>query len=151
KYGNYYGFIAQTFVSVPIDAALEKRARDAIKTNDLWQRAEGIEALAHFKSEENIKLAKGLLDDAATAIALHAETNAGIEVRDFRVRRKAFETLQYWGIEVPQPILDERLTKLERVRHWSFGLDKVTAAGVRDLRRFENLESLWFSNLEVPA
>src|SRR5262249_6130026 len=138
KYGNYHGFIAQTFVAVPVDAALEKRALKNLKSDDLWLRSEAATALRYFKSEENVKLVKALLGDPATAITLHAASNAGIEVLDFRVRRKAFETLSYWGIEAQKPVLEETLTKLERVRDWSFGDGNVTAAAVKDLCRFEN-------------
>jgi hypothetical protein len=116
---------------VPIDGRLEAAARAWIKSpgdilrrlgiarpegvNHRWAltdplRSEGVRALRHFKSDENIVILKGLLDDGAFSRS-EVETGEqdGITEKVYYIRKAAFETLRGWGVEVNEPVLKERL------------------------------------------
>ena len=94
-----------TFVAVPIDERLEKRAQEYIRSKALWQREEGARALRYFKSKENTARVKALLNDPAWEVVRRATENRGIEVRLYSVRQAAYETLKYWGLKANKPII----------------------------------------------
>src|SRR5262249_12906149 len=134
-----------TTVDVPVDDALEKTALQYIRSEERWRRTEGAIALKHFKSDENVARLKPLLSDDDPYISEHAENNLGIEVRIHTVRKAAFETLTYWGIEVAKPVFEEKVTRLDAVRSVDLIGKNFTPAALKDLARFKNLQTL---NLE---
>jgi len=73
-------------------------------------RAEGIKALRHFKSDENVALMKSLLDDPASYRHTVEEGEwTAIRRREYFLRQEAFTTLKQWSVEVAQPVLAEEL------------------------------------------
>jgi hypothetical protein len=116
---------------VPIDGRLEAAARAWIKSpgdilrrlgiarpegiNHRWSltdplRSEGVRALRHFKSDENIVILKGLLDDDAFSHRkVEKGEQDGISEKVYYIRKEAFETLRGWGVEVNEPVLKEWL------------------------------------------
>jgi hypothetical protein len=106
--GGYYDRGGSTTVEVPVDGSLEKKAILYLASEERWRRTEGAAALKYFKSEENVGRLKEMLSDAAY-IRVTAESNFGVEVRFYTVRKAAFETLQYWGIAVKEPVVEEKI------------------------------------------
>ena len=98
-------------VTVPVDRDLEKVAREYCKSDRYSHRCKGVRALRYFRSPENIKIVKGLLNDPDWGYLRHAEQNEGVEVRYYGVRAEAFDTLEYLGIDVKQPQLREEVNK----------------------------------------
>ncbi len=101
KWAKYHA----TTLLVPVDERLEQRAHESIRSKDYSKREEGARALRYFKSDENIARVKALLDDPGWAYLWRAEENDGVEVRIHGVRREAYETLKYWGVNVERPTI----------------------------------------------
>lgn len=108
KYYDTGGYIS---LSVPVDKQLEERAHVYIRSQSYQLRREGATALRHFKSDENIAQVKKLLGDRGWAFLHHAEQNEGVEVRIYGVRKAAYETLNYWGVQVDKPTIREQVLK----------------------------------------
>jgi len=130
---------AYVYLTVPADRRLETEARRWIESPDdsmpktdepaatsvddssrlcnaWWPmttkalRAEGIKALRHFKSDENVALMKSLLDDPASYRHTVEEGEwTAIRRREYFLRQEAFTTLKQWSVEVAQPVLAEEL------------------------------------------
>jgi hypothetical protein len=123
-------------LTVPIDAHLETLARHFIKSPrdflvrargfkdeaarldyERWElseanllRHEGVKALAHFKSDDNVALLKPLLSDSASwQITPRDETQPAV-VREFFIRKEAYDVLSRWELKVARPVISERLT-----------------------------------------
>ncbi len=116
---------------VPINGRLEAAARAWIKSpgdilrrlgiarpegvNHRWSltdplRLEGVRALGYFKSDENIVILKGLLDDDAfTHRKIEEGKQAGNSEKVYYIRKEAFEMLRRWGVQVNEPVLKELL------------------------------------------
>lgn len=107
KWETFHG----TYVIVPVDRQLEQRTLKYLKSDHHFNRCEAALALRHFKSPENIALAKSLLNDEGWGYYRHPINNNGITVRHYGVRAEAYETLQYWGIEVDKPIIRESVSE----------------------------------------
>ena len=118
---------------VPVEPSLEKTAKhliaareDFISSADIesskrrnepnpvpqWRadlRADGVDALQYFKSAENIKLLKSLLDSPD----FWMKKDWSVEYPDtatnkiYSVRSKAYEVLTGWGVDVPKPVTEE--------------------------------------------
>jgi hypothetical protein len=86
-------------LKVPVDPQLDTQGRRWCKSADPDQRVHGVQALAKFKNDENIKLLKSLLQDPAFS--------TGDGMRRYYVRRNAFEALRGFGVEVARPVLEE--------------------------------------------
>jgi len=148
--GGYYGGLGgSTTVQALVDELLEKKALEYIRSDERWRRTEGASALRHFKSDENIARVKALLKDAEPYISSHAAENHGIEVRIYTVRKAAFDTLKDWGITVDQPVFKDTVTNLDAVRRIHLGGAEFTAAKLKDLNRFKNLQDLDLSAAEL--
>jgi len=90
------------------DSSWEYNAWWPMTSNGL--RAEGIKALRHFKSDENVAITKGLLDDPASYCHTVEEGEwTAIRRREYFIRQEAFTTLKQWSVEVGQPVLGEEL------------------------------------------
>jgi hypothetical protein len=127
---------------VPVDERLEKRALNDIASKDYVLREQGVRALRYFKSDENIARVRKLLGDPGWGYLEHPQDNHGIEVRLYGVREEAYRTLKTWGVEVKQPKVEEKIAKLDDVTLEGLSHQKVTAADLRALTRFKNLEIL---------
>ena len=117
------------FVKAPIDKRLEKAAQrwitkpdEVLQSVDFklakdkaeldewkdWERGfmrtHGIRALRHFKSDENVKLLRGLLSDPSTERELPDDDLAPHRFAYF-IRREAYKVLKEWRIDVAQPVL----------------------------------------------
>ena len=142
SYGFSRGFL------VPVDELLETWALEAVKRDAVsdyqttQRRLTAIQALRNFKSDPNITLFKALLSDAEFDLRA-AEGNNGIEGRTYRVRREAFETLQKWGVDAPEPAFTEEIPRFETVEtiRWQ-GQPKDTE--IQNLSRARNLKTLAF-------
>lgn len=84
---------------VPIGKRLEETAHAWLKSKELDFRVDGVRTLRHFKSDDNIRLLKGLLDDS------HGRIEG--KTRTYPVRLAAFEVLKQWGIEIQRPVTEE--------------------------------------------
>jgi hypothetical protein len=96
-----------TRLTVPLDARLEKRARQWIRSDDKDVRREGASALALFPSDENAVMLRRLLDDPASWIFVSQEGARLRKERVYSVREAAASVLKAWGYEVPPRILRE--------------------------------------------
>lgn len=145
RWARYSGI----FLSVPVDDRLEARARDLLRSDDGSRRIEGVKALRHFKSAENIARLRPLLDDPTSAYLSHAEEDMGREVKVFPVREAAYEALKGWGVEAPRPVTRVEAWRPEAVRLVALTDREVSDADLKGLARFENLEELVLRNTPV--
>jgi hypothetical protein len=89
-------------LTIPADERLERRAHAILGGGDGWSREEAVEALKYFKSNENIRLLKSLLEDS-----------------DIKVGRKAYEVLTGWGVSpVNHPIKNLLCHRLPAPTAW---------------------------------
>ncbi len=84
----------------PIDAYLEKQARRWIVSDLKEARWLGAYALVYFKSEENAKALKRLLDDPGKWAKPKSFSKQKVT---YMVRWEAWTILHAWGIDVPRP------------------------------------------------
>jgi hypothetical protein len=109
--GGDFDGASTTFVDVPVDERLEKRALDYLGSKFRQRREEGARALYSFKSDGNVARLKLLLSDPEWSLRQRAEENRGVEVREYGVREAAYKTLKYWGVNVDKPIFREEIRK----------------------------------------
>jgi Leucine-rich repeat (LRR) protein len=148
--GSGYDY-STTRLRVPVNDHLERRARAILRGESNFDRADAVDALRYFKSEENIRLMKSLLTDSAKAFNRYADQNGGVQVEFYFVRERAYEVLTGWGIDVPEPILREVSVLPDRVTSVSLSNTSVslsdmrgliTDTTVRELARLPNLTRL---------
>ena len=94
-------FGAVNVLHVPVDDRLEQLARSWVQSKAEWRRHAGVQALGPFKSDANIAILKGMLDDQGSWVS----------GRVHYIREAAYETLQEWKVPVPKPELKEPLKK----------------------------------------
>jgi hypothetical protein len=94
-------------LTLPINGRLEQLAHGWVAAKDGWLRQAGVQALSPLKSEANIAILKGMLDDRATSIEHRA--NDDHTERVYYVREAAWKTLRDWKVPVPDVILREPL------------------------------------------
>ena len=93
---------------IPLRLGVVESREEAMRFYSGLLRLEGVRALRHFKSDENVAILKGLLDDPAFWHQTGEEHDrVGITEKVYYVRRAAFETLREWGVEVESPVLRE--------------------------------------------
>jgi hypothetical protein len=108
-----------TSLLVPVQPTLEKVAKHLIAAPEdfaawtknpplrwelgLWRR-DGVDALRYFKSKNNVRLLKSLLDDSESYLAGQEH---GITLRRYPVRSTAYEVLKSWAIDVPRTVTEE--------------------------------------------
>lgn len=83
----------------PIDARLEETAKEWLKAKELDFRLEGAKTVKLFKSEGNIALLKGLLEDP--------QSKTDGKTKSYPIRKAAYDVLKEWGVEVKQPLIEE--------------------------------------------
>lgn len=107
---------------VPVEPALEKIARRLIVAPEsFWPASdrhalnsqglmdcerEGVEALRYFKSARNVRLLKSLLGRSESSLF----ERQGETYRQFPVQSAAYEVLTGWGVEVPKPVMEEKVS-----------------------------------------
>lgn len=99
---------------LPADRPRPKDAEDRERQERLAQgekdllRRQGVRALAHFQSKENVAALKPLLADPAAWVQT-VERNGlpGVEERVYHIREAAYEVLRGWGVDVERPVLRE--------------------------------------------
>jgi hypothetical protein len=106
SWDQYYDTGGHLRLSVPVDQHLEKRAQDAVRSENPHRREEGARALAYFKSDKNMALVRPLLNDPGTTYLQPAYDDRAGE-RVYGVRYSAHQTLKSWGIDVEQPVFRE--------------------------------------------
>ncbi|MGC1273191.1 MAG: hypothetical protein WBC44_05750 [Planctomycetaceae bacterium] len=111
EWEDYYETSGHLILEVPVDERLETRAIERLDSKDYSRRHEAALALRYFKTDENIKRMKDLLDDPGWGYLRHAEENDGVEVRHYGVRNQAYEALKAWGVDVAQPKIREEVRK----------------------------------------
>jgi len=116
------------FFVVPADRRLEKHAYKWLKSKDIFTRLGGVEALRLFKSDENTKLLKSLLNDTDFMTI----SGGGENKRVYSVRKTAYEILKEWGIEVEKPVLEvtEKPSSTETKKAKQFLLDGFSIIGI---------------------
>jgi hypothetical protein len=78
-----------------------RRAQESVRDT---LRREGIRALANFRSAENVKLLRPLLEDETTL----RSTRDGIHFTEiYLTRREAYAVLKQWGVDVPEPVTEK--------------------------------------------
>lgn len=107
EWAKYHGLI----LNVPVNAQLEKRVIEFLRSEDYLERDQGARAMRYFRSEENIARVKALLNDPGWAYLRHPLNNNGIEVRRYGVREEAYQTLKFWGVEVEKPMIEEEIVR----------------------------------------
>jgi hypothetical protein len=129
-------------LAVPIDARLEKWARSSIHSKDLQLVSRAIAALGYFKSTANIDLVKTQLTSNLHD-AYYDQENNGYEMRMYRIRRQAHEILTKWGVDVEQPLLEERVPVFDELKelYWQ---GPVTSEKLQILPKFKKLANLQF-------
>lgn len=120
-----------------------------IRSGDSIRRSDGIKALRFFKSDENIARLKTLLDDPDSGYLRHPTNNMGVEVRQFTVRKEAFETLEQWGVKVKKPIIRVETYRPEEVTLVAWSGKSLADGELKKLARFENLAILLLDNTNV--
>jgi hypothetical protein len=148
-WGQYYATGGYITLSVPVDERLEARAIGLIGSQSYMERQKGVEALRWFRSAENVERVKALLDDPGWAYLYHAQENRGLEVRIYGIRKAAHETLKYWGVNEKPPRIREEIWKLDEVKLVDLSNSEATAADLKGLTRFVNLEHLFLLNNRV--
>jgi len=96
------------WMTVPVDAALEKLAQRWIAAPDVSTREEGTNALANFRSDGNIEIMKKLLADPGFA---EVSTTGQPTVKRYLVRAAAHAALAKWHVPHASPTIDEPLKK----------------------------------------
>jgi hypothetical protein len=122
-------FYFNSYLVVPVEPALEKTARHLIASPDdfisanntpasvpQWRcdlRAQGVNALRHFKSAQNIKLLKSLLNSPDFwEIKDWSTENRDLNrnIRTYSVRKMAYDVLKEWNVDAAQPIFQETVS-----------------------------------------
>jgi Leucine Rich repeat len=130
-------------VTVPADERLERRALEEIRSKDERRREEGVRALRYFKSEENIARMKALLNDPSFGYLTDpASHNRGVEVHRHDIRRAAYEALKCWGVQVPMPVIDEKIWDPDAVKHVFLYEPDLADGELKKLDRFKNLNGV---------
>lgn len=117
--GEYRESMTRWFHSEEYQRSLPTRVRSL----QLDLRAEGVSALRYFKSRPNIKLVKPFLNDSTESYpTIHTGDRIGTTVRQYPYRSMAWHILKDWGVEVPQPVLEEPDSTDDRTL-WADGWD----------------------------
>ncbi len=95
--------VARASRHIVLDGGSEKDAEEFNSQMKVWHpflQKEGVQALANFQSEENIKRLKSLLGHPAT------KSINGSKIRYYYVREAAYKLLKEWNVDVDKPVLD---------------------------------------------
>lgn len=101
------------FLFVPVDEALEALGARWCKADSPYKRDQGAKILGYFKSDRNIALLKGLLDDPSTSESTLSRLPMGKTEFEliyrktiYYVRQAAYDSLRAHGVQVEQPVLE---------------------------------------------
>lgn len=95
---------SSVWINVPVDAALEVRARTWATATELSLREQAVTVLASFHNRDNVRLLERLLADPG--FALVTETGKA-QRRRYLVRAAAHQVLTSWGVRHRVPILEQ--------------------------------------------
>jgi len=95
---------SSVYLVVPLDAAVEMKAKAWLHDANIQPRIDGVRVLEHFKSPDNIQLLTPLLDDPGYKTV--ADPGAR-EKRLYPVRREACRVLTAWKVDLKKPVLEE--------------------------------------------
>jgi hypothetical protein len=93
------------YLEVPLDKAMEERARKGVTSADPDVKAGGLRVIGRFKGAENIILVKALLSDPDCWIITDVVGKNRRKV--YGLRREAVRILEEWGVEFQKPVLEE--------------------------------------------
>lgn len=150
---------------VPITPRLEAYALNLIASKGLKNRIEGLRRLRNFRSDSNIAVMKGLLQDPEFTESVKAEDNFGFSRGTYPIRWEAFQNLRQWNVDTPSmesAVEVSRLSSLEsamvtgtptdeQLRHFlraprlsnlEFGLSKISPSQIEILGSIQSLTSL---------
>lgn len=97
-------------LTVPIDSRLEARARGWVRSPDRDFRRLGAANLMYFRSDTNVAILRGLLDDPGVSTVHFLDSRRAERIeRVHVVREEAYSVLRAWGYEVPRPLPREPL------------------------------------------
>ena len=95
-------------IGLPLDSAMEKKARSWLGDASMDLRLEGVKMLGFcFKSDKNIELLKSRLADSGFYTTRDTKTKEQKKV--YQVRAAAYRILKEWNVDVKEPILEERI------------------------------------------
>jgi hypothetical protein len=90
-------------LTFPIDGSLEREALQWISSPNVMTRKEGVNAIRHFKSQNNILRLERLLGDTGYS----ESREAGRLMRRYFVREVAHEVLTEWNVPHNSPVIVE--------------------------------------------
>lgn len=135
---------------VPIDDRLEKYALREVDSQNSWQRMNGIQALARFKSVANIRrLTRLLEDDSGWDDAYWDEGNNLLHRQYNNVRASAFQALQALNVSSLAPVSLRPASSEAQVIETQLDFNEVQATEIDDLARYPNLANLYLSNAKL--
>jgi hypothetical protein len=95
---------SSVWMTLPVDAALEKRALSWLRSDTVTTREEGARALVHFRSDATIAMLTSLMTDKGFVTVTESDKPP---VRRYIVRQAADEILDGWGVAHREPVVDE--------------------------------------------
>lgn len=101
---------------VPADELLQKRALDAVHSQDRSRVYHAALALKLFKSDADIERMKALLKDPYYMIILKAEAWNGTEIRFYPARQAAVDVLRAWEVSFTEPVTNERISRVATIK-----------------------------------
>lgn len=135
-----------TDLVVPITESLHKWALRAARSGDDAERELSAEVLGHFGTPSDIDILKSMLTDNAVIYVGEPRGELGEEKGMFRVRAAALEQLNRLGVKVDAPQIDFTSYEPQNVRYVYLERDPRTAAKVRTLSAFKNLQTVMLSD-----
>lgn len=125
-------YFSSCYLTVPVEPSLEKTAKHLIAAPDdfifrkdepafhsQWRcdlRAEGVNALQYFKSAENIRLLKSLLDAPDYWPIRDWSAKLNVTNKIYSVRNNAYEVLKGWDVDVLKPVTKESVQAKETIK-----------------------------------
>ena len=99
------------FLIVPVNEKYKLDALRWVNSKDYHQRLKGAQILASYPGEQSVKALKDLLSDPATEKETQYSSNASLRTYEkFIVREAAYQALHRLGINVTQPVLENKQT-----------------------------------------
>jgi len=135
---------------VPIDSRLEQLAHEWLASSNPNRKEAAIEALAFFKSPENIALVQNALKDSTTASHDLASDPAGKSIQVREVRKTAKDVLDEWGVgwEPTEPVAAANEMVQIPAGEFTMGSDAI-----RDAKpaRKAYLDAFWIGKTNVTV
>lgn len=142
--GQMWQGIHSANLEVPVDARLEKWAREQLKSNEDMDVEQALQVIRRFGPEGNAPLVLPLLKSPMGVGNASARTpGPGYEQRELMVRTSAYDVLTHWGIKADRPARWETVETFDTddsvIWQWPFRDDYL-----QRLTRFKRLRALVF-------